>query len=155
MYDNLDLCPKEAFDRVFLFFVLEHIGDPISFLTRIKLCLKKKGRIFLTVPNRKDALITLYDIPAFKRYYYTPAHQFYYTKDTLMALCRKAGFQKYDIAIIQRYDLSNHMYWMMYGKPGGIGRFNNIFSASLNERYRKDLVRTGKGDTLVAVVYNT
>ena len=155
MYDDLDLCPQGAFDMVFLFFVLEHIGNPIDFLKKLKLRLKKKGKIFLTVPNRDDALITLYNIPAFKHYYYTPAHQFYYTKATLMALCKKAGFQRYDISMIQRYDLSNHMHWMMIGKPGGIGRFNNIFSASLNEQYKKDLIKVGKGDTLAAVVYNT
>ena len=155
MYDDLDLCPKGAFDMVFLFFVLEHVGNPISFLKKIKLCLKKKGKIFLTVPNKDDALITLYNIPTFKDYYYTPAHQFYYAKSTLMSLFKKAGFKRYDVSMIQRYDLSNHMHWMIHGKPGGTSRFNNIFSASLNKQYKKDLVKAGKGDTLVAIVYDT
>jgi 2-polyprenyl-3-methyl-5-hydroxy-6-metoxy-1,4-benzoquinol methylase len=155
MYDSLDLCPIKALDIVFLFFVLEHIGDPIDFLKRIILRLKKKGAILLTVPNNNDALITLYNVPAFKDYYYTPAHQFYYTESTLRTLFRKAGFQRYDITTIQRYDLSNHMHWMMHGKPGGMGKFKDVFSTDLNERYKKDLIEAGKGDTLLAVVHNT
>lgn len=153
MYDSLDNCPHERFDMVFLFFVLEHIGHPLSFLAKVKGLLKSSGKIFIKVPNVDDALITLYDIPVFKNYYYTPAHQFYYTKHTLAKLFEKAGFKRFDTHIIQRYDLSNHMYWMMYGKPGGAGRYNDIFSPQLNEKYKEDLIACGKGDTLIAVVF--
>jgi len=151
MYDSLANCPYHAFDVVFLFFVLEHIGDPVAFLLEIKKHLKKNGKLFIMVPNVNDALLTLYDIPAFRAYYFTPAHQFYYGKETMKLLLEKAGYGKMEFKMIQRYDLSNHMQWLLLGKPGGTGKYNNVFSEGLNDKYKNDLVNSGKGDTLIAI----
>ena len=152
MYDSLEHAPENAFDILFIFFVLEHLGDPLSFFRKANRALKKGGKIFIEIPNVDDALLSLYDIPGFRLYYYTPAHQFYYSKNTLERLFKKAGYNDYEIKIIQRYDLSNHMHWMSYGKPGGVGKFNNVFSPELLEKYKQDLVKSGKGDGLIAVV---
>ncbi|MBI4833589.1 MAG: class I SAM-dependent methyltransferase [Planctomycetes bacterium] len=152
MYDSLDDAPASSFDMVFLFFVLEHLGDPFVFFKKVNRILKKGGKIFIEIPNVDDALLSLYDIPGFRIYYYTPAHQFYYSKNTLAKLFDKASCKNYEIKIIQRYDLSNHMHWMSYGKPGGVGKFNHIFSPELVETYKRDLVKASKGDGLIAVI---
>lgn len=152
MFKKLEECSAESFDMVFMFFVLEHLGDPLRYLKEIDRVLRKSGKLYLVVPNRDDALLSLYDILAFRNYYYTPAHHFYYTAKTLAGMFKKAGLSKFKIKNLQRYDLSNHMHWMMQGRPGGVGKFNNVFSRALNDKYKKDLIKAGRGDTLIAIV---
>jgi SAM-dependent methyltransferase len=151
-FDSLSECDDESFDRIFMFFLLEHIGDPVTFLRTVKRVLKKNGKLFIVVPNIEDALMSLYDIPGFKAFYFTPAHQFYYSRDTLSRVLTMAGLTNVDILPRQRYDLSNHMHWMMYGKPGGAGKYNTIFSPALLKEYAKNLEDKFLCDTLFAVV---
>ena len=150
-YETIDECPKIEFDNIFLFFLLEHLGDPVNFLKKVRSILKKGGNLFIEVPNVDDALFSLYDIPAFKSYYFTPAHQFYYSRKTLSDVLIKSGFNEFQIKPVQRYDLSNHMNWMMTGKPGGMGRFNDIFSQELLQTYSSDLIKHNICDTLFAI----
>lgn len=151
-YRALDECRDGQFDRVFMFFLLEHIGDPVGYLRSVRRVMKKGGKLFVVVPNAGDALLTLYDIPAFRSFYFTPAHQFYYTKDTLEQVLGAAGFGQVSIHPKQRYDLSNHMHWMMYGKPGGVGKYNSVFSSSLLKEYSENLKDKYLCDTLFAVI---
>jgi len=151
-FNSLDECQDEQFDRVFMFFLLEHVGNPANFLRAVKRVLKSRGKLIIVVPNIDDALMKLYDIPAFKSFYFTPAHQFYYSKNTLSQVITLAGFSEFTIFPRQRYDISNHMHWMMYGKPGGTGRYNSVFSPLLLKEYSKDLEDHFLCDTLYAVV---
>lgn len=155
MYDSLSDCREGEFSRVFMFFVLEHLGDPVRHLREIQRVLRDDGVLTIVVPNVEDALLTLYDIPAFRLFYFTPAHQFYYSQRTLRSLLAAAGFSSCEILPKQRYDLSNHMHWMQYGKPGGVGKYDHVFSENLRSQYRADLCRTFMCDTLLAVVKNT
>jgi len=152
MVDSLSECRDNQFDVVFMFFLLEHIGDPKKYLLEIKRVLKRGGRIIIVVPNVDDVLFRLYDIPGFRTFYFTPAHQFYYSKETLSDLLKKAGFSEFVISPIQRYDLSNHMHWLQNGKPGGAGKFSHIFSRELEAEYAKTLKEHFLCDTLLSVV---
>jgi SAM-dependent methyltransferase len=152
IFESLAECEDGQFDRIFMFFLLEHIGDPVTFLQSVKRVLKKNGKLFIVVPNIDDALMSLYDIQGFRSFYFTPAHQFYYSKDTLSHIISLAGMPDVKIFPRQRYDLSNHMHWMMHGKPGGTGKFNGVFSALLLSEYAKNLEDKFLCDTLFAVV---
>jgi len=154
-YESLEKCGDAQFDRVFMFFLLEHIGDPVQYLHSVDRVMKPGGKLFIVVPNVNDALMSLYDIPAFKDFYFTPAHQYYYTKETLTAMLKKAGMSTVSIFPRQRYDLSNHMHWMMNGKPGGAGCYNSVFSEKLLHEYAKNLEDHFLCDTLFAVITKT
>jgi SAM-dependent methyltransferase len=152
MIPELAVCEDGQFTKVFMFFLLEHLGDPIRFLAEVRRVIRKGGRLIIVVPNVDDALLSLYEIPAFRAFYYTPAHQFYYSKKTLSNLLDKSGFFRHEVLPKQRYDLSNHMHWMQYGKPGGMGRYNAIFSDGLVREYAQSLTDHLLCDTLMAVV---
>lgn len=152
MIDSLEFCSDNQFDKIFMFFLLEHIGDPTDYLKMVLRVLSKGGYLFIVVPNVEDVLLSLYDIPRFHSFYFTPAHQFYYSKSTLSAVLNKCGFAGYDILPEQRYDLSNHMYWMQYGRPGGSGHYNTIFSKQLLDEYSENLKTHFLCDTLLAIV---
>lgn len=152
IFEDISEIPSDTYDKVFLFFVLEHLGEPLSYLEEIKRILKPNGLFFFVVPNVDDALLTLFDIPAFKQFYYTPAHQFYYSKKTLEKLFDMAQLNDYQVFHLQRYDLSNHMHWMMFGRPGGVGKYNHVFSNDLLNEYAKNLIEKDISDTLFAIV---
>ncbi len=143
--------PTCQFDLVQHFFVLEHISQPLSFLQQQMKLLKSGGALVFEIPNVADPLYTLYDIPAFERFYWSVAHPWYFSEASLRYLLDQLGHQ-YEIKLDQRYDLSNHMIWARDGRPGGSGRFSSAFGAQLDEAYKQALVERRMCDTLIGVV---
>lgn len=155
MYSSLDECQDEQFDSIFMFFLLEHLGDPIGYLKSLKRVLKKNGGIYIIVPNADDILLSTYEINGFREFYFTPAHQFYYSPKALSTIFEEAGYKTYNFDLYQRYDLSNHMHWMMNGKPGGLGKYAELFGEELDNAYKNRLVEKGLCDTIYAIVKKT
>jgi len=141
---------EKNFDLVALFHTLEHIPDPVFFLKKIIQLLKPEGKMIIEVPNIDDVLITVYHLPTYQQFYYQKAHLYYFSKDTLTIVLNQAGFDA-TIKGIQRYDLSNHICWMLTGKPGGQGYYNSILLPSLDAAYADSLIRSWHSDTLWAV----
>ncbi len=139
------------FDVILHFFVLEHIADPKSFLEAQLAMLKPGGKIIFEIPNAADPLYSVYDIPAFERFYWSVAHPWYFSEPSLNHLLKQLG-RPYEILRDQRYDLSNHMVWARDGRPGGMGRFTESLGVELEEGYKQALIRAGKCDTLVGVI---
>lgn len=140
-----------SFDLILHFFVLEHISEPLEFLRSQLNILKPGGRIIFEIPNVSDPLYSIYDIPAFERFYWSVAHPWYFSEASLNFLLRKLGCS-YSIIRDQRYDLSNHLVWARDGRPGGMGRFSKVFGSQLDDFYKKTLIQSGLCDTLVGIV---
>ncbi|MGB9643423.1 MAG: class I SAM-dependent methyltransferase [Candidatus Ratteibacteria bacterium] len=141
---------KLKFDIIVMFHVLEHLLNPVEYLSNPKKILKDNGRIFIEVPNINDALLSLYNIDTFKKFYFQKAHLCYFSKETLTKVCEKAGLST-SVRGIQRYDFNNHIHWMITGKPGGQGFFQSIFPDSFCKQYARILIEKGYSDTLWAV----
>lgn len=155
IFDSLshmhDVTPDAQFDIIIHFFVLEHIANPIGFLKEQLALLKPGGKIIFEIPNAADPLYSIYNIPAFERFYWSLAHPWYFSEDSMHYLLEQLG-HPYTILREQRYDLSNHMVWARDGKPGGMGRFTEALSSELEELYKQSLIRAGKCDTLVGII---
>jgi len=65
---------KGGFDVIMHAYVLEHISNPFKFLSDQLEILKPNGSLIFEIPNAADALITIYDIPAFERFYWHVGH---------------------------------------------------------------------------------
>lgn len=143
--------PGARFDAILHFFVLEHIAAPLAFLEAQLALLKPGGEIIFEIPNAADPLYSVYDIPAFERFYWSIAHPWYFNESSLHYLLKQLG-RPYEVLRDQRYDLSNHIVWARDGRPGGMGRFTKALGAELEENYKQALIRTGNCDTLVAVI---
>lgn len=154
-YESLDqlsdLAPGSQFDIIMHFFVLEHIAEPLAFLQAQLNLLNSGGKIILEIPNAADALYSIYDIPAFERFYWSLAHPWYFSEASLRYLLGELD-QPYEIIFDQRYDLSNHIVWARDGKPGGMGRFTETLGRDLEGFYKQTLIESGKCDTLVAII---
>ena len=139
------------FDLIMHFFVLEHITDPIFFLKSQLSLLKPDGKIIFEIPNAADPLYSVYNIPAFEKFYWSIAHPWYFSESSIEFILKKLGV-KYNIYLEQRYDLSNHMVWARDGKPGGMSKFTDILGDEIEDNYRKSLVQSGNCDTLIVVI---
>ena len=139
------------FDKIFMFHVLEHIADPIKFLTELKKLLKPNGKIYIEVPNVDDILVKTYQSQSFKNFYYKKAHIYNFNETGLKYIFDQSDFN-YNITFIQRYDISNHLYWLANQKPGGNGYYKNILSEKVNEAYIESLIDAKQTDTLFSVL---
>src|SRR3989338_3100402 len=155
VYDSLDQLqdsvPNAQFDIILHFFVLDHIADPVAFLKAQLALLKPGGKIIFEIPNAADPLYSVYDIPAFERFYWSVAHPWYFSEPSMHYLLKQLGCP-YEILRDQRYDLSNHMVWARDGRPGGMGRFTKALGSELEDSYKQALIRIGKCDTLVGII---
>lgn len=142
------------FDIITLFHTLEHFKDPRDMLSKLSRLLNKGGKIIIEVPNANDALLSLYDCKPFSNFTYWGCHLYLFSNSTLRKLIQQSGLGIKYIKQIQRYSLSNHLYWLSKGKPGGhkIWRFLN--NAKLNNEYERQLANLDICDTIIASVCN-
>ena len=103
------------------------------------------------IPSSTDVLTSFYSIPSFEKFYWSIAHHYYYNPKSIEYIMNELNY-RYSIEPEQRYDLSNHITWLMDGKPGGQGRFK-LFSNKTLEAYKKDLIDNWKCDTLVLKIF--
>ncbi len=151
-YENkIDNLEDNSFDIITMFHVLEHIANPQEVLKNLIQKLKKDGSLIIEVPNANDALLTLYKNKPFSNFTYWSCHLYLYTQHTLMLLAKKVGIKVEFIKYIQRYPLSNHLYWLSNGKPSGDKIWGNFLDTPvLNQEYESSLASIGATDTIIA-----
>ena len=147
---SLEELAARRFDGIFLYYVVEHLRDPVRHLARLRDFLNPGGRVFIEVPNVDDALVSLYAVPAFGPFYWQKAHYQNFSHRTLHNVLERAGYHA-ELIPAQRYDLSNHMVWMLEGKPGGLGRWRHIFGVETTTAYAEALKKHWLCDTIYAV----
>ena len=101
------------------FHVIEQLPDPKKILKKLAGHQAPKGRLIIEVASSDDALITLYDCENFQRFTYQSNHLFLLNTETLKTLAEQAGLRTVTVDYFQRYPLSNHLYWLSNGQPGG------------------------------------
>lgn len=146
---NLDdvLAQDNRFSLVAMFHVLEHVADPVGFLRKVAGVMKPDGSLIVEVPNVTDALVEIYRVPAYLKFYYQKAHLYYFSRATLTRTLKDADFDPV-VQGLQRYDLGNHIHWMLDGKPGGQGYYKDVLLTSSSAVYGEALIQTGHSDTL-------
>lgn len=152
LYKGIKDVEKE-FDVITMFHVLEHLSDPKSILMELSKKLKKDGKLIIEVPNSEDALLTLYENKAFSEFTYWSCHLFLFNSKTLNELIKQCGLKIDFIKHVQRYPISNHLYWLSKNKPGGHQQWGGfIDSDELSNAYENSLASVGKTDTLIAQI---
>jgi len=138
------------FDVITLFHVFEHLLKPIETLKLLKSRLKPGGKIIIEVPHAEDALLSLYDIDAFKQFTFWSEHLILHTRTSISRFLEEAGFSDINVSGFQRMPLSNHLYWLKKGLPGGHIAWNYLDSPALSGAYASSLAGINKTDTLIA-----
>ena len=146
--------PDSSLDCIFSFHVLEHLPDPIGTLRDLKEKLRPGGLLIIEVPHARDILLSgPIASEEFKKFTLWSQHLILHTRDSLRALLSHIGFENIDIKGIQRYPLSNHLFWLAHKKPGGhVSTLSEIDSNELYEAYVASLAKIDRTDTLIAIV---
>lgn len=149
---SMDSLKDDEFDVLTAFHVLEHLDNPINIIDKLIKKLKIGGHLIIEVPNSNDALLTVYKNKGFENFTYWSPHLYLYNDKTLRMLLNSCSGVKIDfIKYIQRYPLSNHLYWLSKSKPGGHKVWGSfIDSQELNRAYELQLASIGATDTLIA-----
>lgn len=147
-YENIDEIEGE-YDVITMFHVVEHLTNPIEILQKIQKHLAPNGRLIIEVPNAEDALLTLYNNRSFADFTYWSCHTYLYNNNTLRKIVEKAGLNVKVVKQLQRYPLSNHLYWLSMGSPGGHNYYGLVDNPILNKEYESALAALGKCDTLL------
>jgi 2-polyprenyl-3-methyl-5-hydroxy-6-metoxy-1,4-benzoquinol methylase len=153
VYSSLEEALEESrssYDIITAFHVIEHTPDPARILKEISMLLKSDGKIIVEVPNSEDALLTLYESDAFSRFTYWSCHLFLFNAETIKTLGARAGLNVESVKQVQRYPISNHLYWLSKNKPGGHNVWSFMDSPELNFEYENKLTALGKCDTIIA-----
>jgi len=143
-----DLPIDQRFDRICFFSLLEHIIKPIPFLRQLRNHLKEEGIMIIEVPSAADPLISLYNLDAFKSFFFQAMHPYVYSRKSFDILSAKSGLQVVDVKYKQRYGLANHLKWLQEGLPGGNPIFEKVFSESTKKGYLSSLEKQGLTDTM-------
>lgn len=147
-----DLMPEQRFDLITAFHVIEHLEDPAGMLRKLATRLREGGRIIIELPSSADALLTLYESLPFSEFTYWSCHLYLFNAANFEILTKKAGLKLDYVSQVQRYPLSNHLYWLAKGKPGGHQKWHFLDSLDLHTAYEKQLAAIGKCDTIFASI---
>jgi len=137
------------FDVITMFHVIEHLVEPKIILSKLCDLLNDEGIVHIETPNADDILLSSYENKAFMDSTYWSCHTFLYNCLTLSLLAYQSGLKCNYIKGMQRYPLSNHLYWLVKDKKEGHKHWNFLNSDKLNNEYEKQLQILGKCDTIV------
>jgi len=134
-------------DMAYSFSVIEHVGNPRVFLSEIADLLASDGKLLVSTPNRRDALMDLLpsDYPAF---FYRSVHRWYFDADSLSRCATAAGLRVIETLCVHRFGLSNAMTWLRDRRPGGHAALPHIQSPMLDRLWQTHLEQAGVGDYL-------
>lgn len=151
VFRSIEEIPKDMkFDIITAFHVVEHLKDPILILKQLSEKLNPGGQIVFEIPSGSDALLTLYKCKPFSEFTYWSCHLFLFNASTVKMLADKADLKINYIDHVQRYPLSNHLYWLTNGKPGGHSKWSFLDTPELVNAYQSRLSSLGLTDTIIA-----
>jgi SAM-dependent methyltransferase len=143
---------NDSLDVMFSFHTLEHLPNPIDFLTEMRNKLTEGGIIVVEVPHASDFLLSHIKSDEFKKFTLYSQHLVLHTRDSLNRLLTSTEFKDVIIQGVQRYPLSNHLNWLASGKPGGHkSKLSAIDSSELHSAYEAALQRIDSTDTIIAI----
>jgi SAM-dependent methyltransferase len=164
----------DRFDLIIMIATLDHLPTPLRTLETLRNMLTEKGRLYVEVPNREEALnffVPEPNLASFRKFFWHRAHFFYFTKKTITALFQKAGFSV-RISCRHDYTLKNYLNWYFLGQPQPglvIGttekemfpgsdpfetRMNALFR-TMDREFRQIMSETFRGDNLCCIGKST
>lgn len=152
----LDLAPMQApppgmtrVDLITLFQVLEHILEPVPFLTWLRDLVVGQGKLLIEVPNLDDWMVNA--APGYRDFYWQRAHVGYWTAPLLKRALEAAGWTVVETRFVQRYSVLNAAHWALTGKPQLAAPSHEVGPefAWLDLLYRDRLIEAGETDTVI------
>lgn len=140
-----EISSDKKFDVIILLDVLEHVPNPINFLSTIKKHLKKNGIIFLQFPNKNSLSARLSGSKW--PWWLAPDHLYHFSQKSISLIAEKAGLEMVNIRTVSTIldDLINLPY---------IGKFFHPFLRVNRAFVINPLVKLKMGSLLQVVLAN-
>jgi hypothetical protein len=133
------------FKKIFLFYILEYVPDPVVYLARLIDLLEVGGSLICVTPNAADTLIDIWDNKGFKDFFYDEYSVNYMSLQTVKVILSKLNYTQADVVTRQGYSFASHLNWYFTEKPkttGIVGGDNFISDISTQ------LIQTSKNKNL-------
>lgn len=130
---NINELKNLNFEKIFLFYSLEYIQDPLNFLVKLKSILSPGGEIVIYTPNKNDHINSLINIKEYKNFFYEENSINYFSPKSMKNLCKKIS-KKYKIDLVQGYSVINFINWYFHKKPFSTGYVGE-------DRFIEDLIK--------------
>lgn len=111
--------------------------------------MKKKGKIVIEVPHANEILLKA-NIENYKNFIFWSQHLVLHTQKSLKKFLEKSKFKNIKFQYFQRYNIENHLKWIIEGKPSGHEGFLDV-NYKLKEEYKNFLIRNKLTDTIIAI----
>mgnify|MGYP001212233185 CR=1 FL=1 len=141
----------EKIDIITMFHVLEHIENPIDILNSFYNKLTDDGKIIIEIPHANDFMLTKIDNKEYKDFILWDEHLVLHNEESITKLLNFCNFEIIKFDYIQRYPLSNNLYWCNNKKPNGHSILNFLNNTDLHIVY-EDTLKKGKcTDTIILI----
>jgi 2-polyprenyl-3-methyl-5-hydroxy-6-metoxy-1,4-benzoquinol methylase len=136
---NLESCEARGirFRKIFLFYVLEYVPEPVTYLQRLVDMLEQGGELVVVTPSLADPLKDLWRSESFRRFFYDEHAINYLTSRAVERMVAALRKRSAVIATRQGYSFVNHVGWFLTNAPrttGVVGGDN--FVREIVERLR-------------------
>ncbi len=95
---QLDLC-ENAYDVITLFYVLEHVVDPLGLLLQVRRVLKPNGLVLVRWPHSTPIVKILGPVSKKLDLYHTPYHLYDFSPETIEKLLALCGFEEIETSV--------------------------------------------------------
>ena len=111
------------FDKIFMFYVIEHIDKPKKYIERLLDLLNSNGEIIIITPNLDDVLKEYWNLKSHRNFFYEKQSICYYTVNAVKSLLESINEKTFSFSIKtkQGYSIFNHLSWFFTNKPSTTG----------------------------------
>lgn len=135
----------------FCFSVVEHVEQPVEFLSQIRALLADDGVLLLSTPNKADILMVLGG-DTYRSFFYRSVHIHYFDAASLAAAAKHSGFSSCRAMHHHRFNFANFVGWLREGRPtrntGG-----SPLGASFDAHWKNTLESSAAADYLYALLH--
>lgn len=132
---DIDSCESSGirFHKIFLFYVLEYIPQPVAYLQRLINMLDEGGSLIIITPNLDDALKDLYRNEGYISFFYDEHAINYFSPQSIRQIVKYLGNEDATIESCQGYSFINHTNWFLTNNP----RTTNVVGG---DNFMKDFI---------------
>ncbi len=139
---------SDKLDVVVSFDVIEHVSDPIEFMTNIYKLLTPGGKAIIGTPTETPIMRQLLGEIYEKKLLFSTQHLWIFSADSLKRITQIAGFEKSDVKYFQRYGLNNLLGWLRDKEPN-VEIKETFITPTLDAVWKSECDEKGMADYIV------
>jgi SAM-dependent methyltransferase len=120
---GLEACEKRGlrFKKIFMFYVIEYVPDPVRYLQRLVNLLEEGGKLVIVTPSLTDPLKDLWRNEGFRKFFYDEHAINYFSPLSTRRMLEQVKAPKSVVSTRQGYSFANHVSWYLTGAPRTTG----------------------------------